>query len=197
LNELLPEDVTKKTLDLAGGFDILRLILSSALYTMAAILLFILFGQPLEWVHYVLIFVLMATYSLFRAAIIRSRVKNALIAQSNYLLKAHPNADLYIPMLEKPFGVIRLKKAALFRENDQLWLEAFDLQITQIHPKKSLSVPLGPDFSLQSITPGERPDYVRVMAKIKEQNYPFVIPAIERIVALLDTYLSIEKKEVI
>ncbi|MDD3113065.1 MAG: hypothetical protein WCR28_00680 [Candidatus Izemoplasmatales bacterium] len=196
MNDILPENVLKKTLNLAGKFDLFRLILTSAIYTAAALLIFVIMGRPLEWLHYVLIFMMMAAYSLGRAAIIRSRVKKALVSQSNYLLKARPEAELYIPMLEKPFGVIRLKKAALYLENGELWLMAYDLQIGQIYPKAGLSLPLGRDFKLVGITPGERPDFLRVDAKIKEQNYPFVIPAIDQLVSLIKNHLTSQEKEV-
>lgn len=196
MNDILTRDIHHKTLNLAGKFDVVKLTLTSAVYTGAALLIFVLMGQQLEWLHYLLIFLMMAAYSLGRAAIIRARVHKALIVQSDYLHRARPEADLYIPMLEKPFGVIRLKKSALYRENGALWLMAFDLQMIQIHPKAGLSLPLGPDFQILKITTGEHPDFIRVNAKIKDQDYPFVLPAIDRIVSLIENHFTTIEKEV-
>lgn len=187
--ERLQEEVLAKTEKLVGQFNILRVLIYTAISGVLILLILWAIGVAIFEDYRIIIFAfgLSLAYSFFRDFFITRYSRKMMYSYYEYLKRKKPKIELYIPLFQKTNSGMLLKKSALFIDNNELYLEAFNQQRSKKEPDDSISVKRGRDFAIDNITlDKEAPRYVNYQARLMDGDIRFSIVYIKEIIDIIE-----------
>lgn len=185
--ERLQEEILAKTEKLVGRFNILRVLIYTAIS--AGLILIILWALsfPIEWFTILFVVGISLAYSFFRDFFITKYSRKMMYSYYEYLKRKKPKIELYIPLFQKTNSGILLKKSALFLDKGELYLEAFNQQRSKKEPDDSISVKCGKDFVIDKVDfDKEAPKYVNYQARLMEGDVRFSVIYVKEIIDIIE-----------
>jgi hypothetical protein len=177
--------------------DAKRIAVNTLIYALLALALIYFVTQTIDLFSGILILVFALLYSFIKDYTMFAQTKKIIQSHWNYIKTKKPRADLYTPMLEKSGRGMLLKRAALFFENDKMFLEAFRQQAFSTVPKESLTIPFGRDFIITDTYPVPNRNLIIYIGTLMNSPYQFYVvnqtDVVNRIQTAIDNQL---KKEV-
>ncbi len=181
---------------IVSSFNLIKILINAIIYSVVLFLGFLVLKIDPDWITIIIVFIMLLLYFFAKDFMLYRQAKKAIKSQYDYLISKHPNISLYIPIIGKNGLMLYMKKAALFIDDDNLFLEAFDQQAFKQTPTKSISMPHGEDFIIKALQPDKRKPYYVVTSSIKEHDYEFIIPSDQFVIDYINSKISILDKEV-
>jgi len=153
-----------------------KIILSSVLYAVLGVA--VAYFASKEWPSVdliVLIFIIAFVYTIVRTLFLLQMTKRMIKTYYEYVLRLHPKADLFVPIMEKVGSNVIMKRAALFFAEDKLFMEAFKEQSLFTKPRESLTIEHGKDFFIKSMTVFEPKNVSLFQGTLANTDYNFAL----------------------
>lgn len=181
---------------IVSSFNLLKIFINALIYSVILYLGFLILKIDPDWITIIIVFFMLLVYFFLKDFMLYRQAKKAIKSQYDFLISKHPNITLYIPIIGKNGLMLYMKKAALFIDNDDLFLEAFDQQAFKQTPTKSISMPHGDDFLIKTIRPDKKKPYFLVTSSIKNHDYEFIIPDDKFLIEYINSKIQPLEKEV-
>jgi hypothetical protein len=159
------------------SFSLGQSVLASTFYIGTVSAMYFLIRQAYDWRMQIVIVVLAIGYVVFKDFSLQRQAKRILQGQADWLKQKRPQHDLYVPLFERQGKLVRMKRAALYFMNNQLYLEAFNQSKSGHAPQESIQVPNGPDFQILSLNVAEGGSFLDGSGTLMGQPYAFSILA--------------------
>lgn len=125
-------------------------------------------------------------YNFFKEFFSSKYSRNVLYTYYNYLLQKRPGIELYVPLFQKNRQGIFLKRASLFFENGELYLEAFNQRKARRGPDDSISVKQGKDFSLGAFYLEQKGRIANYQARLIDADLKISLINIKEVIDLIE-----------
>lgn len=182
--ESLQEQIFNETETLIGKFSLGRVLIYTLASAIIIILLLLAFSFPIDLFTVLFAIALSFVYSFLRDFFMAKYSRKMMYTYYEYLKEKKPGIDLYIPLFQKTKQGMLLKKASLYFDNGELFLEAFN-QVKSKRPEESISVKRGRDFSLDHFDLDGNPKIVNYQARLMEGEINFSLVNITELVNLI------------
>ena len=172
--EQLQQQVFEETEKLIGKFSFAKVVIYTLISAILIVGLMLLLGFQVD--TFMISFALAASfiYSFFRDYFTTRYSKKMMYFFYDYMKQKKPRIDLYIPLLQKTRQGYFLKKASLYFDGGDLYLEAFN-QVKSKAIQDSISVKLGRDFGLDSFNVDGNPVTVTYEARLMDGEIKFSV----------------------
>lgn len=157
------------------SFSFGQSVLASTFYIGTVSAMYFLIRQSYDWRMQIVIVVLAVGYVAFKDFSLQRQAKRILQGQSDWLKQKRPQHELYVPLFERQGKYVRMKRAALYFMNNQLYLEAFNQSKSGHAPQESIQVPCGVDFQILSLVAMEGSAFLDGSGTLMGQPYAFSI----------------------
>ncbi|PKL01550.1 MAG: hypothetical protein CVV56_00785 [Tenericutes bacterium HGW-Tenericutes-1] len=177
-------------------FDSLKFLFDMVLYVAGVLaILFILIGR-FDWVYAITVPFMTSIYLLVKHAYLVKQVKKTIHNQFYFVEHTHPKQTLYIPIMDKVNKKYYLKRAALYIQDDQLFMDALRQKTFSSLPDESITIPYGEEFFLSTVTHDELNHVIICNGTLIDTPYRFIVIYESTIFNRLETLVKIENKEV-
>lgn len=186
-------DLTYKKI---AKFDSRKFILDMTLYVAGVLaILFILLGR-FDWIYAITVPFMTAIYLLIKHVYLIKQVKKTISNQFYFIENAHPKTSLYIPIMDKSGKKFYLKRAALYLQDDELFMDALRQKTFSSIPDESITIPYGEEFFITSIHHDELNKVIICEGTLINTAYHFIVIDEPSILKRLETLVKFENKEV-
>ncbi len=182
--ERLQEQIFSETEKLIGKLSLVRVLIYTLVSAIIITLLFLAFSFPVDLPTVLFAIALSFVYSFLRDFFMAKYSKKMMYTYYNYLKEKKPGIELYIPLFQRTKQGTLLKKASLYFDEGELYLEAFN-QIKSKRPAESISVKKGRDFSLDHFNLDADSKIVNYQAKLMDGEINFSIVNITELINLI------------
>jgi hypothetical protein len=171
---------------------VIKAAISSAL---VILLVFALTGNISWWLSLGIVAITLV-YNYARDIVLRLLAMRQMNSQFAYSFEKHPDISDYVPVFDTTSGVLQLKFAAIiFRKND-CGLITFKQPAFAKNPKDSIVVPIGNDFSIDSLRVVTGKPYVILSATLMRTPFFFGVYKNEIILTKIESIIDSNSKEV-
>ncbi len=174
--------VFEETEKLVGTFSVIRVLVYTIISALLIVVLLFAFSFPVDTFTVLFAVALSFVYSFARDFFVTRYSKKMMYSYYNYLLEKKPGIDLYIPLFQKTRQGIFLKKASLYFDKGELYLEAFNQQKSRKRPEDSISVKKGRDFALDQFNLDGNPNIVTYEARLMQTDLKFSLVNIKEVI---------------
>ncbi len=185
----LQERVFEATENLVGKFSIPRVLLYTVVSAAIIVGLLAAFSFPVDIFSISFAILISFIYSFVRDFFMARYTKKMMHSYHSYLKEKKHGVDLFIPIFQKTRQGIFLKKAGLYFDKGELYMEAFNQNKSKARPEDSISIKQGKDFVLDLFVVDNNPNIINYQGRLMDSEYQFSIVNIKEVIDL------IEKKE--
>ncbi|MBN2540551.1 MAG: hypothetical protein JXB08_03395 [Bacilli bacterium] len=178
----LQSQVFEQTEKLVAKFNLLRVVTLALISALIIIIFLFAFMGTVEWMYWLLVIGVSFLYSLFRDYFVTKYSKRVMHTYHAYMLEKKPRIETYIPMFSKTSQGMILKKAALYFDNGELYMEAFNQYKSGNKPQESITIKAGKDLVLDAYQIEKQSRYVTYTATLMETDYNFSIVYIKELI---------------
>ncbi|MBI9009796.1 MAG: hypothetical protein JEZ05_07180 [Tenericutes bacterium] len=183
--EKLQEQIFSLTEKIVGRFSFVRVVIYTLISAIIILLLLLAFSFPIDLFTVLFAIALSFVYSALRDFFMARYSRKMMYTYYEYLKEKKPGIELYIPLFQKTKQGTLLKKASLYFDKGDLYLEAFN-QVKSKRPEESISVKRGRDFSLDHFNLDGNPEIVNYQAKLMDGEINFSLVNITELVNLVE-----------
>lgn len=170
---LLQTAIIEATHPLVRRFSWMKVALNTTFYTICTSLIVYVSFQTFAWTNVIIILAVSFAYLLIRDWRLAKQSRKILLAQCEYVYSKHPEATLFVPILDSLGSTFIIRRAALYFVEDTLYLEAFSQTVISYVPKESITVPYGKDFQIIEQLPDVLHGTMVYKAILLGSNYRF------------------------
>ncbi len=178
----LQEQIFEQTEKLVGRFNLMRVVTLALISALIIIIFLYAFLGTVEWQYWLAVIVISFLYSIFRDYFVSKYSRKVMHTYHAYMMEKKPRIELYIPMFSKTSQGMILKKAALYYDNGELYMEAFNQYKTGNKPQESITIKAGKDFGLDVFQTDKQNRYVTYKARLMDTDYDFSIVNIKDLI---------------
>lgn len=181
----LQEQIFKDTEKLVGTFSLMKVVVYTIISTGIILLLLLVLSFPIDLYTGGFVLGISLIYSFVRDFFMTRYSKKMMYSYYNYLKEKKPRISLYIPMFQKTRQGFFLKKASLYFDNTDLFMEAFNQQKSRSRPEDSISIKQGADLSLDRNFPEYKNRIVTFQGRLMDNDYQFSIVNIKEVLDMI------------
>jgi len=182
----IQEQIFKDTEKLVGTFSLIKVVIYTLISSGIIILLLYVLSFPVDLYTISFVLGISLVYSFVRDFFMTKYSKKIMYNYYNYLKEKKPRIGIYVPIFARTRQGFFLKKAAIYFDNDQLFMEAFNQQKSRNRPEASISIKLGKDFSLDRNFPEYKNKIVTFQGRLMETDYQFSMVNITEVISLIE-----------
>lgn len=194
MNKELQEKLINRTFRLITRFDWLKFALDMVLYVGAVLAILYILLEQFDWVFAVTVPIMSAIYLFFKHLYMTRQVKKTLNNQFYFIEHNHPNLQLFIPMLDNNRKKHYLKRAALYLDGNELFLDALRQKSFSSLPDEAITIPYGEEFFISRIIQDKNNQILICDGTLIDTDYRFIVIDEPEIYKRL-TSLIIKKEE--
>ena len=183
--ERLQEEIFNLTEKIVGRFSLAKVLIYTLVSAIIIVLLLLAFSFPVDTFTILFAIALSFVYSALRDFFMAKYSRKMMYTYYNFLKEKKPGIELYVPLFQKTKQGTLLKKASLYFDKGELYLEAFN-QIKSKRPEESISVKKGRDFSLDHFNLDANTEIVNYQAKLMEGEINFSLVNIDELIKLIE-----------
>jgi len=181
----LQERIFKDTEKLVGTFSLMKVVVYTIISTGIILLLLLVLSFPIDLYTGGFVLGISLVYSFVRDFFMTRYSKKVMYTYYNYLKEKKPRIGLYVPMFQKTRQGFFLKKASIYFDNNEMYMEAFNQQKNRNRPEDSISIKQGVDLSLDRNFLEYKNKIITFQGRLMDTDYQFSIVNIKEVLDLI------------
>jgi len=195
MNNDLQEKLINRSFRKISQFDWLKFAFDMLLYAGAVIAIIFIFLERFDWVFSITVPIMTAIYLLFKHFYMVKQVKKTLVNQFYFVENNHPKLQIFIPMLDNNRKKFFLKRAALYFDDDVLYLDALRQKSFSSLPEEAITITYGDEFYISNIIHDKEHQVLICDGTLIDTNYRFIIVDEPEIYERLSKLIILKKEE--
>lgn len=183
----LQKQIFDETEKLVGKFSFIRAIVYTVISAGIILLILLALSYPIDVYSISFAVGISFIYSVTRDIFLTKYSKKTMYAFYDFLLKKKPDITLYIPLFEKTRQGVMLKKASLYIDNNEVYMEAFNQHRKRNTPPESISIKRGRDFALDAFNHDESDKIITYQARLMQKELRFSLVNIKEVINLIES----------
>lgn len=188
MDEFFSQKVYKKTEELIGRLDFIRMSVLAIISAVFVTLFFYIVSFPITRGFILLIIGFSYLYAFVRDIIVTRHNKKVMSLHFDYTIKKRPNIDLYIPIFYRTNQVFTPRKASLFIAKDVIYLEAYKRASLRTRFENSNVARCNRDFYIYDYTVSGSGKYVTYKARLANTAYNFSVINDKELIDIIERF---------